>query len=228
MSSIQEVYPIASQILKKYDLCNSCLGRLFAKKLRLSSNRILGKKLKQNFPKSSKKCYICKNLLDNLESYLELMLESSLNYDFSSFVVGAIIQPSIIDRDDFLRSKYQLRGIDGVKTVITREISKQFAKKAKKKLDFLDPDITFTLNLKEKTCLLRSKQISFQGRYNKIKRGFSQKQKPCRNCSGKGCRVCNFHGFTENESVEAKISEFLFSKFGGTIAKFTWVGGDDS
>ncbi|MDH3385354.1 MAG: tRNA pseudouridine(54/55) synthase Pus10 [Nitrosopumilus sp.] len=227
MSSIQEVYPIASQILKKYYLCNSCLGRLFAKKLRVSSNRILGKKLKQNFPKSSKKCYICKNLLDNLESYLELMLESSLNYGFSSFVVGAIIQPSIIDRDDFLRSKYQLRGIDGVKTVITREISKQFAKKTKKKLDFLDPEITFTLNLKEKTCLLRSKQISFQGRYNKIKRGFSQKQKPCQNCAGKGCRVCNFHGFTENESVEAKISEFLFRKFGGTIAKFTWVGGDD-
>jgi len=227
MSSIKEVLPAANQILKKYYLCDSCLGRLFSKRLKLSSNRLLGKKLKQNFPKSSKKCYVCKNLLDNLASYLELMLESSLNHGFSSFVVGAMIQPSIIDRDDFLRSKYRLRGIDGVKTDITREISKQFAKKTKKKLDFLDPDITFTLNLKESTCLLRSKPLSLQGRYNKYKRGFSQKQKSCENCYGKGCRNCTFHGFTESESVEAKISQFLFSKFGGAIAKFTWIGGDD-
>ncbi|TFH02085.1 MAG: pseudouridine synthase, partial [Nitrosopumilus sp.] len=227
MSSIKEVLPAANQILKKYYLCDSCLGRLFSKRLKLSSNRLLGKKSKRNFPKSSKKCYVCKNLLDNLASYLELMLESSLNHGFSSFVVGAMIQPSIIDRDDFLRSKYRLRGIDGVKTDITREISKQFAKKTKKKLDFLDPDITFTLNLKESTCLLRSKPLSLQGRYNKYKRGFSQKQKSCENCYGKGCRNCTFHGFTESESVEAKISQFLFSKFGGTIAKFTWIGGDD-
>ena len=187
----------------------------------------MGKKLKQHLPNSTKKCYICKNLLDNLGSYLELMLESSRDYVFSSFVVGAMLQPSIIDHDDSIRSKFQLQGTDGVKTDITREISKQFTRKTKKKLDFLDPEVTFTLNLKEKTCLLRSKQISLQGRYNKNKRGFSQKQKSCKNCSGKGCRVCNFHGFTENESVEAKISEFLFSKFGGTIAKFTWIGGDD-
>jgi tRNA pseudouridine synthase 10 len=187
----------------------------------------LGKRLKQNNSSSSKKCYICKNLLDNLKPYLELMLETSRNYGFSSFVVGAMVQPSVIDRDDNLRSKYRLRGIDSVKTEITREISKQFTKKTKKKIDFLDPEVTFTLNLKEKICLLRSKQISLQGRYQKTKRGFLQKQKACENCSGKGCRTCDFHGFTEKESVEAKISEFLFSKFGGTIAKFTWIGGDD-
>jgi tRNA pseudouridine synthase 10 len=226
MSSITEVSLLANQILKKHYLCDSCLGRLFSKKLKLSSNRFLGKKLKQNIT-TSKKCYICKNLCENLVSYLELMLESSSNYGFSSFVVGAMIKPSVVDRDDYLRSKYQLRGIDSVKTDITRELSKQFRRKTKKILDFLNPDVTFTVNFNDKTCQLRSKQISLQGRYNKIQRGFSQKQKSCENCSGKGCRMCDFHGFTESDSVEAKISKFLFSKFGGTIAKFTWIGGDD-
>ena len=227
MSNITKVSLLANQILKKHYLCDNCLGRLFSKKLKLSSNKFLGKKLKQNIPTSSKKCYICKNLFENLVSYLELMMKSSSNYGFSSFVVGAMIKPSLIDRDDYLRSKYQLRGIDGVKTDITRELSKQFARKTKKNLDFLNPDVTFTVNFKDQTCQLRSKQISLQGRYNKIQRGFSQKQKSCENCSGKGCRMCDFHGFTESESVEAKISQFLFSKFGGTIAKFTWIGGDD-
>ncbi|MDH3610534.1 MAG: tRNA pseudouridine(54/55) synthase Pus10 [Nitrosopumilus sp.] len=226
MTGIKEVSFIAKKITRKYSLCDSCLGRLFSKKLKVSSNRILGKKLKQNIS-IRKKCYICKNLFDNFSPYLELMQESSSSYSFSTFVVGAILKPSIIDRDDFIRSKYQLRGIDSVKTDITREISKQFARKTKKTFEFLDPDVTFTINMKEKTCHLRSKQISLQGRYNKIQRGFSQKQKSCENCEGKGCRVCDFHGLTIYDSVEGKISKFLFKKFGGTIAKFTWIGGED-
>ncbi len=227
MTNIKEVSAIANKIIIKYPLCDSCLGRLFSKKLKLSSNRLLGKKLKQNISTLSIKCYICKNLFDNLVPYLKLMQESSSKYGFSSFVVGAIIKPSVIDRDDFIRSKFQLRGIDSVKTDITRELSKQFTRKTKKHLEFLDPEVTFTVNFKEKTCQLRSKQISLQGRYNKIKRGFSQRQKSCENCSGKGCRTCDFHGLTDYESVEGKISKFLFSKFGGTIAKFTWIGGED-
>jgi len=226
MTTVKDVSSIAKKIIKKYSLCDSCLGRLFSKKLKVSSNRILGKKLKQNVL-IRKKCYICKNLFDDFSPYLELMLESSSGYDFSTFVVGAIIKPSIIDRDDFIRSKYRLRGIDSVKTDITRELSKQYARKTKKTFDYLDPDVTFTINMKEKTCHLRSKQISVQGRYNKIKRGFSQKQKSCENCLGKGCRVCDFHGLTVYDSVEGKISKFLFSKFGGTIAKFSWIGGED-
>jgi len=221
-------YSIAKKIIQKYPLCDNCLGRLFSKKLKSSSNRILGKKLKQNFSSPSKKCYICKNLFDNIPSFLELMKDSSSSYTFSSFVVGAIIQPSIIDRDDYLRSKYQLRGVDGVKTGITGEISKQYAKKTKKKNEFLDPEATFTLNLKDKICHLRTKQISIQGRYNKIQRGFPQKKKSCENCLGKGCRTCSFHGLTNFDSVEGKISQFLFKKFGGTIAKFTWIGGEDN
>ena len=226
MPNIKDVYPIAKNILKKHYLCDCCLGRLFSKKLNLSSNRILGKKLKQN-NSHSKKCYICKNMFDNLSPYLKLMLDSCSAYGFSSFVVGAKIKPSIIDRDDIIRSKFQLRGIDSVKTDLTRELSKLFARKTKKKFDYLDPDITFTLDFKEGTCQVRSKQIFLQGRYCKNYRGFSQKQKSCENCSGKGCRVCDYHGLTEFDSVEGQLSKFLFDKFGGTIARFTWIGGED-
>lgn len=227
MQTIKEISPFAQQILKKHFLCDSCLGRLFSKQLNLSSNRRLGKILKKNSSIASKKCYICKNLLDNLTPYLKLMLDSSFDYEFSSFVVGAIIKPSIIDRDDYIRSKFQLRGIDSVKTEITHELSRQFSRKTKKIINFLDPDVTFTVNFKEETCQLRSKQVSVSGRYNKTKRNYSQKQKPCENCSGKGCRICDFHGISNYDSVEGKISEFLFNTFGGTTAKFTWIGGED-
>lgn len=226
MSDYQKIVPIVNPILRKYPLCDNCLGRLFSKQLHLSSNKLLGKKLKKNL-NSTQKCYICRNLFDNLNHFLKIMIDVSSNYSFSTFSVGAMIKPSIIDRDDFIRSKYKLKGIDGIKTDVSRELRKSFSRKTKKNIDFLDSDITFTINLKDESCQLCSKSISFSGRYVKTLRGISQKQKSCSNCSGKGCRTCNFHGISEFDSVEGIISKFIFEKFGGTTAKFTWIGGED-
>ncbi len=226
MSDYQKITPIANQILKKYQLCDNCLGRLFSKQLHLSSNKLLGNKLKKNL-NSTQKCYICKNLFDNLNHFLKLMLDVSSNYSFSSFSVGAMIKPSVIDRDDYIRSKFKLKGIDSIKTDISKELRKLFYRKTKKIIDFLDPDVTFTINLKDESCQLRSKSIFLSGRYIKTIRGISQKQKSCENCSGKGCRICNFHGISEFDSIEGIISQFLFKKFGGSTAKFTWIGGED-
>ena len=226
MSNYQTVIPMANEIVKKYGLCDHCMGRLFSKQLGLSSNKLLGKKLNKS-QHSSVKCYICKNLFDNLKRFLKLMVESSSNYSYVSFSVGAMIKPSIVDRDDRIRSQYKLRGIDSIKTDVTKELGRSFSKKTKKLVDHLDPEITFTLNLKDELCQLRSKSITFSGRYVKTLRGLPQKQKSCENCFGKGCRTCNFHGISEFNSVEGLISKFLFAKIGGTLAKFTWIGGED-
>ena len=226
MSNYSEITSITNSILKKYDLCDQCLGRLFSKQLHLSSNKFLGKKLKKNYT-SKGKCYVCKDLFCNLNYFLKLMLDLSSNYEFQTYGVGIIIKPSIVDRDDFLRSKYQLKGIDSVKTDIAKELMKSFTKKTTKIMDPVDPEITFTVNIKDESCQLRSKSIVVSGRYVKSERGYAQKQKSCDNCSGKGCRICNFHGISEFTSVEGIISKLIFKKFGGTTAKFTWIGGED-
>ena len=226
MSNYPTVLSTSNEIIKKYNLCDYCLGRLFTKQLRLSSNKILGKKLK-NGRESNHSCYICKNLFDNLDHFLKLMLDSSFDYKFRTFSIGTIIKPSIVDRDDALKSEFKLKGIDGVKSDITKELGKLFSKKTKKIANYIDPDIIFTVNLKEPSCNLRSKPIVISGRYTKSKRGYSQKQKSCDNCSGKGCRTCNFHGISEFNSVEGVISKLIFKKFGGTTTKFTWIGGED-
>jgi tRNA pseudouridine synthase 10 len=226
MSNYQQIVSKANTIIKKYDLCDHCLGRLFSKQLHLSSNKLLGKKLKQN-SNSTQKCYVCKNIFENLNHFLKLMLDTSLNYSFTSFSVGAMIKPSIVDRDDFIRSQYKLKGIDSIKTDITKELGRLYSRKTKKIIDHQDSEITFTVNLKDESCQLRSKSITFSGRYIKTQRGLSQKQESCDNCLGKGCRICDFHGIAEFDSVEGIISKILFKKIGGTTAKFTWIGGED-
>lgn len=225
MSDYQKIIPIANKILKKYPLCDNCLGRLFSKQLHLSSNKLLGKKLTSN--QNLSRCYICKNLFENLNYFLRLMLDASINYSYRTFSVGVMIKPSIVDRDDSIRSQYKLKGIDSIKTDITRELGKSFSRKTKKTFDTQNPEITFTVNLKDDSIQLRSKSITFSGRYVKTMRGIPQKQRSCENCSGKGCRMCNFHGISEFQSVEGFISKLLFEKIGCTTAKFTWIGGED-
>ena len=218
----------AKKILLEHELCHHCLGRLFAKKLKLSSHQNIGKKIKSSLHyKSTKHCYICKGILSNIDTIVDRLLEKSLHYEFSTFVIGAILRPSITDRDDTIRSKFKLQGIDSVKTAITQQLTKKFSKKTKTNVDYLYPDLTFTFNFKTDSCELQARSLFLSGRYIKKVRGLPQKQISCQNCRGKGCRECNYHGISEFSSIEGRISQFLFQKFQGTITKITWLGGED-
>ncbi len=61
------------------------------------------------------------------------MIDSASNYSYRTFSVGATIKPSIVDRDDYIRSQYKLMGIDSVKSDITKELGKFFFTKKKQK-----------------------------------------------------------------------------------------------
>lgn len=219
---------LSKKILSEYDLCDHCLGRLFAKKLGLVSNKILGKKIRKKIKLKNKKCYVCKNVFDILHFYLEKMQEASSVYDFRTFLVGAKLKPSVLDRDDHLRSQFKLRGIDGIKTSITRELAKQFSRKTKRNYNMSDPDLTVTVDFKTESCEAHSKSLYVSGRYVKPVRDIPQKQKPCQNCLGKGCVTCQKHGMTEFDSVEGMICKYFFDRFGAIQAKITWIGGEDT
>ncbi|HXG73607.1 MAG TPA: tRNA pseudouridine(54/55) synthase Pus10 [Candidatus Nitrosotenuis sp.] len=218
----------SKKILKEYDLCDYCLGRLYTKKLGLTSNKHLGQKIRKKVRKRNTRCYICKNIFEDLTQYLAKMLEASDGYEFRTFLVGAILRPSVLDRDDQIRSQFKLKGIDSIKTNITRELAKRFAKKRHKKYDSVEPDLTFTVDFKTESCSVQSKPLYVFGRYSKQTRGIPQKQKPCENCAGKGCLSCNRHGISDFDSVEGMICKYLFERFGAQQAKLTWIGGEDS
>lgn len=225
---LSEVIEDTKEILREHPLCDHCLGRMFAGKLRVLSHNRLGRKirnkLKQKLPKS---CYICKGLMSKLDVYLNKMLDVSKEYQFSTFLIGAILQPSIHDRDDVIRSKFRLRGITSIKSDVTREMGKWFSRKARTRVDYQNPDVVFTIDFKKDHCDIKPKAVLLQGRYTKSLRGLPQKQKPCDQCEGKGCFVCEFHGISEFNSVEGKIAKFLIEKFHAQQVKITWIGSED-
>jgi tRNA pseudouridine synthase 10 len=116
---------------------------------------------------------------------------------------------------------------DGIKTEVTRNLGKKFAKKTKTSLEHLLPDITFTMNFRTDKCEVKAKPVFLYGRYLKNKSGISQKQESCKDCKGIGCIFCNNHGIVHFDSIEGKISQFLYERFGSDQVKFTWIGGED-
>lgn len=225
--SFGNILSLSKKILEEYDLCDHCLGRLFAKKLGLLSNKKLGEKIHKVLKTKNTKCYVCKNIFDTLHQYVRKMQEISSEYDFRTFLAGTKIKPSILDRDDHLKSQFKLRGMEGIKVNITRELTKQFTRKTKKQWQQIEPDITFIIDLKTESCEVQSKPVFLSGRYTKSDRNTPQKQKSCNNCLGKGCLLCNYHGIADYDSVEGIMSKYFFEKFGAIQVKITWIGGED-
>ncbi len=208
--------------IKDYLLCDKCKVRLFSKRTDSLPDRI-----ETADSDMQVRCYICKNISNTINIYLKSMLDESSKYSFETFAVGTHVKSSVVDRDDHIRSKFMLIGTDGIKTSITRELTRRFARRTRKIQDMLDPDLTLTVNTSDGTCKIRTKTIIIQGRYTKTRRGFPQKAVPCKSCFGEGCKECDFLGTDDSESVEKKISEILTAKFGCTGIKFTWIGGED-
>ncbi len=204
--------------LKRYVLCRNCTKRLV---------------LKPNQKKFSKpnhsnsKCYICKDIFDTLDSILFNIYDKIEAFDFKTFNLGLTLKNSYMERDDNIKSKFKIKGIGNIKYGISHELSKKISKKTKSKKVSESPDIFLQINLKDNSCTVRSKPIFIYGRYNKKIRKLSQKQKSCKICNGIGCHNCDFIGFTNYESIESKISDFLIKKFVAKQVQINWIGGED-
>ena len=216
-----------SEILQNYDLCEYCTGRIISKLVGKSPSKFLGKKYLNTFTKSSKKCYICKNIFDSLDLILLNILEKSSEINFKTFNLGIILKPSFLERDDYLKSKFKIKGIENIKFSIARELAKKISRRTNSKRITDNPDLFIQANLKDESCIFRTKPLFVYGRYNKKVRNLSQKQELCHNCNGLGCHNCKFKGLENIQSVEGIISNFFIKKFDCKQVKINWIGGED-
>ena len=204
---------------KNYPLCKHCERRLVPKSIAKNNSK---------FNKLSKsKCYICKDIFETLDSMLFNIYEKTSNFDFKTFNLGLTLKHSYLERDDYLKSKFKIKGIENLKFSISNELAKKIVKKTKSKRVSEHPDIFLQINFKDESCKIRSKPIFVYGRYNKKIRKISQKLKSCEKCNGIGCHNCNFTGLENIESVEGKISSFFKKKFDSAQVQINWIGGED-
>ena len=167
----------------------------------------------------------------DIDSIAGRILTSVKEYEFSTFLIGAVLPTQIYEREDAIRARLKIRGLESVKSQLTRELGLRVAARmAGKRVDYLRPDLTISVVVEKDNSFqvsARARSLIFTGRYMKRKRAVPQKQARCTACEGKGCDSCNNSGLSGYESVEGIVAKRLIDATGGTTPRFSWTGSED-
>ena len=199
-------------LLKQYRLCKRCIER------HISTG------------KSSRPCYICRGLMDNLGAIANSILAAVKGFEFDTFLIGATLSTQLYEREDTIRARLKIRGRESIKHYLTRELGMRLSRLTQKQVEYGKPDITITLTVDKENNVnvaVISRPLTFAGVYIKKSRGLPQKQDRCASCGGKGCNSCNYSGLSGYDSVEGIIANDLVQITGGQTPKFTWMGSED-
>ncbi|HET7149362.1 MAG TPA: hypothetical protein VFI73_12795 [Candidatus Nitrosopolaris sp.] len=207
------------ELRKRYNLCSYCISR-----------HIKVGRGKLSYVDSDR-CYICCGLMNRLDFIIGRIEEAVKGvYDFDTFIIGTILPPGIYEREDQIRARLKIRGKENIKNQLLNELRRKFEIIAKKKVDYLIPDITISITVgsgMEVDVAAKARTLTLAGHYIKKQRGLPQKQSKCTHCEGRGCRFCNNSGFSGCRSVEGIIAQQLMCLTKSSAPRFSWVGSED-
>ncbi len=169
--------------------------------------------------------------MDNLGEISNGILEAVKCFEFTTFLIGAKLSTQIFEREDSMRARLKIRGIESIKQYLTRELGMQLVRRAQKEVEYGKPDVMIILTIDKENKVdvaVTSRPLAFAGVYTKKSRGLPQKQDKCVVCVGNGCNSCNYSGLSGYESVEGVIAKALMHLTRGQTPKFMWTGSEDS
>jgi tRNA pseudouridine synthase 10 len=219
---------ISKKIIKEHKLCDNCLGRQFSKKI--IKNKSLGSLIRKQIKvkQTRKSCFICEGMMANIQKNTNKIIAEIEKFECSTFMLGTILNSEFMEREDFIRAEYKIKGGETIKSEITKETSKIISQKLNKKVSLTKPDINILVDNIFDIIKITPKSIFIYGFYMKSIRGINQKKKRCNECKTKGCNTCNFKGFDNRPSVEEEIQKHLINKFNAKNIIISWVGSEDS
>ncbi|MDD9814224.1 MAG: hypothetical protein OXU37_08200 [Thaumarchaeota archaeon] len=210
------------------DLCDHCMGRAFMVRAGASDAGILGRRLRREGGYAEPaRCAVCRGLFARLGEHCDEMVRLAGATEFATFLVGATLRPSVLDADDSMRSRHGLRGTPGIKSDVTRTLSRMFARRTRARAEASSPDMTLKVDLRDGAVSIETRPVHVAARYTKESRELPQRQGRCESCGGRGCVACGRRGISGTCSVEGRLAEFLCGAFGARQARFTWCGTEE-
>lgn len=217
-------------------ICNHCLGRKFSQEMEGPGNELRGIKIRSSMGANEKtipsehSCFICGCIFQNLDSVVDNIETKikSLDLEFSSFLVGSVLPPEMIQKDEGINEELDIE-VESIKKELNREIGKILEKRWEKEVNFESPNIVIMVDFKQDPVKVRIQinPLFLEGRYRKLIRGIPQTKWPCRKCKGKGCEYCNFTGKMYSESVEELVSAPVLDMSHSHDSKFHGAGRED-
>lgn len=211
-----EILEQVHKILEYGEICDHCLGRLFAKRSFGLTNVERGHSLRvahalaYNIPfKEYEKgnCWICNDLFETIPYWAEKSAEAVKGIDHETFVIGTRVPPMMVESEEMIWTDLALENPEPIKSEMNREVGKAVSAINGKSGDPKNPQVTVILNIADDCIETQIASVYFYGRYFKNVRGIPQTHWDCRACKGKGCEKCNFTGKQYPTSVEEKIGE---------------------
>ncbi len=218
------------KILKSYDLCDNCIGRIIRKKDPNFSNNIKGKQIREklNIDKTKvEDCFLCEGLISEINKFIDLLYKELKNYEFKTFLIGAKIDDDILKKEEEIYKKADSEDTESIKSEINRKIGLDLEEKLEKEVSFQNPTIMAIIDTQFDVISLQIKSLFIYGRYNKYARNIPQTKWYCRICRGKGCRKCNYSGTLYDTSVEELISRFFLVETKSDDESFHGAGRED-
>ncbi|MGC8610348.1 MAG: tRNA pseudouridine(54/55) synthase Pus10 [Thermoplasmata archaeon] len=202
------------------ELCDSCLGRIYAMMGHGLTNKERGRAIRILYSMENnlnigelkiEKCYICNNIFNDLEKYAEIVIDEMKNYEFNTFLVGIRIDDNVLEKEKKIHEKYGNMG-ESIKNELSREIGKIISNRMNKNVDLKDPELSAIIDVDYYSVEIKAKSIYIYGRYRKYSRNIPQ----TRWIHNKG-----------DKSVEERIGEIAIKYFKGNKFYLHGAGRED-
>ncbi|RLJ02272.1 MAG: hypothetical protein DRP10_01870 [Candidatus Aenigmatarchaeota archaeon] len=176
------------EILEKYYICDECLGRQFHNIIPKIRNREKGRILRtfvlfsylhnkeEVKIKKEGECYLCKNMFNKIDFYLNEIKKRLKDYEYNSFLIGSKIPKELISREEEFWDENGVDFCEAMKSSFNREIGYRLRKETKKKIKFENPDIMIVVDPEKNEIDLQISPLYIKGSYKKkTKKGKVQK-----------------------------------------------------
>ncbi len=171
--------------------------------------------------RATEECDICEDTSASIKNLIEIMLEASRDYEFSTFSLGTKIYDEIEEREKKINAEGRF------KREINEMLRINFESASGKEYLLDNGELYFLVDARFDWVKVASRSVFIYGRYNKFSREIPQTKKICSKCSGRGCYYCNGDGKLYQESVEEIIGNVFIKHFKATSTKFHGMGRED-
>jgi len=221
------------------ELCDNCLGRLFAqlgtgitnaergKSLRIFYAMFISEDERKEVPEEAEDCELCNDLFNEIQKFAEFAVENLQAYEFEDFLIGSRIDPEIEEKEEKIWTDLNLATGEPIKSEVNREVGKIVQDKIGKEVDIETPDIKAIIDTRFDSVDIEISPLYVYGRYNKLSREIPQTKWICKRCRGKGCEKCEGTGKMYENSVEEIIGEPLLEMTSGADFTLHGMGRED-
>jgi tRNA pseudouridine synthase 10 len=212
---------VLEQALKAQDrdLCDHCLGRLFAHIGTGTTNLKRGEELRRLIdqdralrelgPMPHERCWLCDNIFDQVPRFAEAVALKLQEVQYDNFLVGTRVDPVVQAREEELWSVVGQEHAEPIKSELNREIGKAVFAINGKDVEFKNPQVVALVDTRFAHVELDVAPLFIYGRYRKLSREIPQTKWPCRMCQGKGCERCGGTGKMYQTSVQEQVGDVI-------------------